>query len=93
MDRIKKLGETIRTLIEGEFNGYIKINFSQGSIGRVEKSEELDRNMMQVSADNRDSKEGKRRIGSGALTLKIGKVAILCSYVSIFTLCDCFFLF
>jgi len=33
--------ETIRSLIEGKFSGYIKINFSQGSLGRVERSEEL----------------------------------------------------
>ena len=42
MSRVKKLLETIRSLIEGEFSGYIKINFSQGSLGRVEQSEELD---------------------------------------------------
>lgn len=27
--------------MEGEFSGHIKINFTQGSIGRVEKSEEV----------------------------------------------------
>ena len=42
MDRVKKLTETFRTLINGEFTGYIKINFTQGSIGRVEKFEEFD---------------------------------------------------
>ncbi len=42
MDRMKRLIETIRTLLEGEFSGYIKINFSQGSLGRIEKSEELE---------------------------------------------------
>jgi hypothetical protein len=42
MDRMAKLSDTIRTLMEGEFSGYIKINFTQGSLGRVEKSEELD---------------------------------------------------
>jgi hypothetical protein len=42
MDRTKRLIETIRTLMEGEFSGHIKINFSQGSIGRVEKSEEFE---------------------------------------------------
>jgi hypothetical protein len=42
MDKMKRLGETIRTLMEGEFSGYIKINFSQGSLGRIEKSEEFD---------------------------------------------------
>jgi hypothetical protein len=42
MDKMKRLSETIRTLMEGEFSGYIKINFSQGSLGRIEKSEEFD---------------------------------------------------
>ncbi|HAM51705.1 MAG TPA: hypothetical protein DCP92_13860 [Nitrospiraceae bacterium] len=42
MDRMKKLIETLRVLIQEEFNGHIRINFSQGSIGRVEKSEEFD---------------------------------------------------
>jgi FKBP-type peptidyl-prolyl cis-trans isomerase 2 len=42
MDKLKRLGETIRTLMEGEFSGYIKINFSQGSLGRIEKSEEFE---------------------------------------------------
>ncbi len=41
MDRMKKLTEAIGSLIEEEFSGYIKINFSQGSLGRVEKSEEI----------------------------------------------------
>jgi hypothetical protein len=42
MDRITKLIEAIRKLIEGEFTGYVKINFTQGSLGRIEKFEELD---------------------------------------------------
>jgi len=42
MDRMKRLIEVIRALIDGEFSGYIKINFSQGSLGRVEKAEEFE---------------------------------------------------
>jgi FKBP-type peptidyl-prolyl cis-trans isomerase 2 len=42
MDKMKRLSDTIRSLIEGEFSGYIKINFTQGSLGRVEKSEEFE---------------------------------------------------
>lgn len=42
MDRITRLVEAIRKLIESEFTGYIKINFTQGNIGRVEKFEEFD---------------------------------------------------
>jgi hypothetical protein len=41
MDRMKSLSEAIRMLMEGEFSGYVKINFSQGSLGRVEKYEEF----------------------------------------------------
>jgi hypothetical protein len=42
MDKMQRLSETIRTLMEGEFSGYIKINFTQGSLGRIEKSEEFE---------------------------------------------------
>ena len=42
MDRVTRLIEVIRKLIEGEFTGYVKINFTQGSLGRIEKFEELD---------------------------------------------------
>jgi len=51
MDRMKKLGEAIRGLTEEEFSGYIKINFSQGSIGRVEKSQEVEIASYLVCAD------------------------------------------
>ncbi|MEM5788183.1 MAG: hypothetical protein AAGU11_12760 [Syntrophobacteraceae bacterium] len=39
--RLKQLVETMLGLIERQFTGSIKINFSQGSIGRVEKFEEI----------------------------------------------------
>ncbi len=42
IDRIKKLVETMETLIEGQFSGYLKINFSQGNLNRVEKFEECE---------------------------------------------------
>ena len=42
MEKLKKLSDTIRMLMEGKFSGYIKINFSQGSLGRIEKSEEFE---------------------------------------------------
>ena len=51
MDRMKRLAETIRTLTDGQFSGYIKINFSQGSIGRVEKFEELEDHLNILSGD------------------------------------------
>jgi hypothetical protein len=42
MDRMKRLCEAIRQLAKEEFNGHIRINFSQGSIGRIEKTEEIE---------------------------------------------------
>jgi len=42
MDRMKQLIATLKTLIEGTFSGHIKINFSQGNLGRVEKYEECE---------------------------------------------------
>jgi len=42
MDRMTKLIEVIEKLIENEVTGFIKINFTQGSLGRIEKIEELD---------------------------------------------------
>jgi hypothetical protein len=56
MDRTKKLIETIRTLMEGEFSGHIKINFSQGSIGRVEKSEEFEDASIIFARERHDDK-------------------------------------
>jgi hypothetical protein len=55
MDKMKRLSDTIRTLMEGEFSGYIKINFSQGSLGRVEKSEEIDHDAIIVFTEKHRS--------------------------------------
>jgi len=41
IDRLEKLMSVIRALIESRFTGYIKLNFTQGSIGRIEKFEEI----------------------------------------------------
>ncbi len=40
-DRLRKLWSVINGLIEKQFTGYIKLNFTQGSIGRIEKFEEI----------------------------------------------------
>jgi hypothetical protein len=40
-DRLRKLWSVINGLIEKKFTGYIKLNFTQGSIGRIEKFEEI----------------------------------------------------
>jgi hypothetical protein len=41
MDKLKKLMELLKSLIESKFTGYIKVNFNEGHIGRVEKFEEI----------------------------------------------------
>jgi hypothetical protein len=41
MDKLDQLSETLGKLIEDRFTGHLKINFSQGGIGRVEKFEEI----------------------------------------------------
>ncbi|HVP77601.1 MAG TPA: hypothetical protein VMV04_06875 [Thermodesulfobacteriota bacterium] len=41
MDKVKKIAETILSLMEKKFTGYLKINFSHGNIGRIEKFEEI----------------------------------------------------
>lgn len=41
MKNIDRLLELISRLAKDEFTGYIKINFTQGGVGRVEKYEEI----------------------------------------------------
>lgn len=43
-DRLTQLWEMLSSLNNDRFTGYIKINYSQGSIGRVEKFEEVLKN-------------------------------------------------
>ena len=40
-DKLKLLYEYLTSIRGENFTGYIKINFSQGNIGRVEKFEEI----------------------------------------------------
>jgi hypothetical protein len=40
-EKLDKLSVLMVKLITDEFTGHIKINFSQGGIGRVEKFEEI----------------------------------------------------
>ena len=40
-EKHERLFEMIRGLSADEFTGYLKVNFSQGSIGRLEKFEEI----------------------------------------------------
>lgn len=57
MDRMTKLIEVIRKLIEGEVTGYIKINFTQGSLGRIEKFEEIDHGAVVIKEEKKNKKE------------------------------------
>lgn len=41
VEKLDKLSVLMVKLITEEFTGHIKINFSQGGIGRVEKFEEI----------------------------------------------------
>jgi hypothetical protein len=41
MKKLEKLNTVMQEMVEGEFTGHVKINFSQGSIGRIEKFEEI----------------------------------------------------
>lgn len=39
--KFKRLVEVLQDMIDREFTGHVKINFSQGGIGRIEKFEEI----------------------------------------------------
>jgi hypothetical protein len=41
MEKIKKMMEVIKALMDKKFTGYIKINFARGSVERIEKFEEI----------------------------------------------------
>jgi hypothetical protein len=41
MEKAKKIIEVIKALMEKKFTGYIKVHFSRGSVGRIEKFEEI----------------------------------------------------
>ncbi len=40
-EKLAKLLDVIRLLADDKFTGYLKVNFSQGGIGRIEKFEEI----------------------------------------------------
>jgi hypothetical protein len=41
MEKITKIVDAIKALMDKKFTGYIKINFTRGSVERVEKFEEI----------------------------------------------------
>jgi len=67
MDRMKRLIDTIRMLMEGEFCGYIKINFSQGTLGRIDKSEELEDAAILSSSNGGEKLRNKSAVEDVAL--------------------------
>ena len=40
-EKLSRIIELMKTLADEKFTGYIKVNFSQGGIGRIEKFEEI----------------------------------------------------
>ena len=40
-EKLTRIVELMKALAEEKFTGYIKVNFSQGGIGRIEKFEEI----------------------------------------------------
>jgi len=40
-EKLTRLLEIMKLLADEKFTGYIKVNFSQGGIGRIEKFEEI----------------------------------------------------
>ncbi len=40
-EKLKRLFEYLMSIRNNNFTGYIKINFTQGNVGRVEKFEEI----------------------------------------------------
>jgi hypothetical protein len=41
MEKLKKIVDMVKVLMDKKFTGYIKINFSRGTVERVEKFEEI----------------------------------------------------
>ena len=40
-EKLSRLLEIMKLLVDEKFTGYIKVNFGQGGIGRIEKFEEI----------------------------------------------------
>jgi hypothetical protein len=64
MDRMTRLVEVIENLIESEITGYIKINFTQGSLGRIEKFEEIEDAASIVKERKKNKKEEDKNVNN-----------------------------
>ncbi|MHC1743872.1 MAG: hypothetical protein AB9873_12680 [Syntrophobacteraceae bacterium] len=40
-EKLEKLLRVMKALVENQFTGYLKLNFTQGTLARVEKFEEI----------------------------------------------------
>ena len=40
-ERLEKVFRVLKVLMDNRFTGFVKLNFSQGTLGRVEKFEEI----------------------------------------------------
>jgi len=59
-----RLVEVIENLIESEITGYIKINFTQGSLGRIEKFEEIEDAASIVKERKKNKKEEDKNVNN-----------------------------
>ena len=41
MEKLAKIAEVIKVLVNEKFTGYVKINFSRGTVSKIEKFEEI----------------------------------------------------
>ena len=41
LKKLEKLKDVMHDMVDQEFTGHVKINFTQGGIGRIEKFEEI----------------------------------------------------
>jgi len=59
-----RLVEVIENLIESEITGYIKINFTQGSLGRIEKFEEIEDAASMAKERKKNKKEEDKNVNN-----------------------------
>jgi len=64
MGRVRRLIEVIEALVRSGFTGYIRINFTQGAVGRIEKYEEI-----RDTAQSLLREKGERKDDRGTVTV------------------------
>ncbi len=76
MDRMESLLNVVKTMIHGGFTGIVKINFTQGSIGRVEKIEELEEGASLVEIRNWGKSKERRKGTPEQILLDVRKSSL-----------------